>query len=200
MEVNTTTTTDPINMFNGGMIHPGAIAVILGIIIIYILISASLGTSDSASDSASASASASDSASAGMNVMGIIIAVILVALIAVNALQYFFSISVTALISDFFTPNPVIDIVVDQTNAPVPEILYKKQVFNVPENQYNYENAKALCTAYGSRLATYQEVEDSYKNGGEWCNYGWSDGQMALFPTQQTTFDNLQQIKGHEHD
>jgi hypothetical protein len=199
MEVNTTTTSDPINMFNGGMIHPGAIAVILGIIIIYILISASLGDTSSTSDSASA-VSDSISASAGMNVMGIIIAVILVALIAVNALQYFFSISVTALIRDFFTPNPVIDIVVDQTNAPVPEILYKKQVFNVPENKYNYENAKALCTAYGSRLATYKEVEDSYNNGGEWCNYGWSEGQMALFPTQQTTFDNLQNIKGHEHD
>ena len=203
MEVNTTTTTDPINMYgylNGGMIHPGAIAVILGIIIIYILISASLGDTSATSVTSAVSESASESTSAGMNVMGIIIAVILVALIAVNALQYFFSISVTALIRDFFTPNPVIDIVVDQTNAPVPEILYKKQVFNVPENKYNYENAKALCTAYGSRLATYKEVEDSYKNGGEWCNYGWSDGQMALFPTQQTTFDNLQNIKGHEHD
>ena len=204
MEVNTTTTTDPINMYgylNSGMIHPGAIAVILGIIIIYILISSSLGDTSATSISNGASAvSESVSASAGINVMGIIIAVILVALVAVNALQYFFSISVTALIRDFFTPNPVIDIVVDQTNAPVPEIRYKKQVFNIPENKYNYENAKALCTAYGSRLATYQEVEDSYKNGGEWCNYGWSDGQMALFPTQQTTFDNLQNIKGHEHD
>jgi hypothetical protein len=161
------------------------------------LISSSLGDTSATSISNDASVV---SASAGINVMGIIIAVILVALVAVNALQYFFSISVTALIRDFFTPNPVIDIVVDQTNAPVPEIRYKKQVFNIPENKYNYENAKALCTAYGSRLATYQEVEDSYKNGGEWCNYGWSDGQMALFPTQQTTFDNLQNIKGHEHD
>ena len=67
-------------------------------------------------------------------------------------------------------------------------------------NYYNYSNANALCQAYGSKLATYQQVEDSYKGGGEWCNYGWSDGQMALFPTQQKTFDNLQKIKGHEND
>ena len=30
--------------------------------------------------------------------------------------------------------------------------------------------------------------------------YGWSDNQMALFPTQKVTWDNLQKIKGHEHD
>ena len=92
---------------------------------------------------------------------------------------------------------------VDQSNyqpAPVPTIKFKKQVFNIPGNYYNYDNAKAVCTAYGSKLATYQQIEDSYKNGGEWCNYGWSEGQNALFPTQQKTFDNLQGIKGHEHD
>jgi hypothetical protein len=110
---------------------------------------------------------------------------------------------VTAYLTDLFTNKPKIDIVVDQTTfqpSPVPEIKYKKQVFNIPGNYYNYTNAKALCQAYGANLATYQQVEDAYRNGGEWCNYGWSDGQMALFPTQQKTFDNLQKIKGHEND
>jgi len=74
------------------------------------------------------------------------------------------------------------------------------QVFNVPGNTYKYDDAKALCTAYGGRLATYNEVESAYNNGAEWCNYGWSDGQMALFPTQNQTYKNLQKIKGHEHD
>lgn len=138
--------------------------------------------------------------------MGIIIVVVLVILIIVNALQYFFSISVTAYLTDFFTNKPKIDIIVDQNTNPsvlsstVPEIKFKKEVFNIPGNYYNYTNAKALCQAYGANLATYQQVEDSYRNGGEWCNYGWSDGQMALFPTQQKTFDNLQKIKGHEND
>ena len=76
----------------------------------------------------------------------------------------------------------------------------KEQVFNVPGNYYDYSNAKAVCNAHGARLAKYDEIESAYKNGGEWCNYGWSDGQMALFPTQQKTFDSLQKVKGHEHD
>lgn len=85
-------------------------------------------------------------------------------------------------------------------NSTVQEITTKQQVFNIPGNYYNYENAKAICSAYGSRLATYSEVEDAYKNGGEWCNYGWSDGQMALFPTQESTFNQYQKIEGHEND
>lgn len=82
----------------------------------------------------------------------------------------------------------------------VPEIISGKQVFNIPGNTYGYNDAKALCSAYGSRLASYKEIEDAYEKGGEWCNYGWSEGQMALYPTQQNTFDNLQKTEGHEND
>jgi hypothetical protein len=74
------------------------------------------------------------------------------------------------------------------------------QVFNVPGNQYDYENAQAVCSAYGSRLASYDEIEKAYEEGAEWCNYGWSSGQMALYPTQQKSYQVLQGIKGHEHD
>jgi hypothetical protein len=196
MEVNTTTTTDPVNYYNNlnnFIMNPMVFIILLLIIISFFVLSSSLGNKDSSS--------ASDGN--GQNFMGIIIVAILVVLIIVNALQYFFSISVTAYINDIFTNKPKIDIVVDQSAyqpAPVPEIRFKKQVFNIPGNYYSYDNAKALCQAYGSNLATYKQIEDSYKNGGEWCNYGWSDGQMALFPTQQTTFNNLQNIEGHEHD
>ena len=84
--------------------------------------------------------------------------------------------------------------------SPVPEIRITEQVFNIPNNEFVYEDAKAICKAYGARLATYDEVEQAYNEGGEWCNYGWSEGQMALFPTQKKTFDTLQTIEGHEHD
>jgi len=46
------------------------------------------------------------------------------------------------------------------------------EVFNIRNNLYTYDEAKS--------------------NGGEWCNYGWSDGQMALFPTQKETWNKLQ--------
>ena len=74
------------------------------------------------------------------------------------------------------------------------------EVFNIPGNVFTYKQAPNLCKAYGARLATYDEVEKSYNAGGEWCNYGWSDKQMALFPTQTGTFNKLQAMPGHEHD
>jgi hypothetical protein len=76
----------------------------------------------------------------------------------------------------------------------------KEEVFNISNNLYTYEDAQAVCKSMGSRLATYDEVEDSYNKGGEWSTYGWSDGQHAYFPTQKATWDKLQSVKGHEHD
>jgi hypothetical protein len=137
--------------------------------------------------------------------MEFIVIAILVVLIAINAFQYFFSINITAYIQGLFTPKTTVDIVVDQSTyqsgaAPVPEIKSYKQVFNIPGNNYDYDNAKALCNAYGSDLATYDQIEKAYNNGAEWCNYGWSANQLALFPTQKQTYDNLQKIDGHQND
>jgi hypothetical protein len=66
------------------------------------------------------------------------------------------------------------------------------EVFNISNNLYTYEDAQSVCSVYGARLANYNEMEDAYNKGGEWCNYGWSDGQMAFFPTQKATWDKLQ--------
>ena len=68
----------------------------------------------------------------------------------------------------------------------------KEEVFNVSNNLYTYDDAKAICKAYGSRIATYDDIETSYKDGGEWCNYGWSENQMIFFPTQKSTWLELQ--------
>jgi hypothetical protein len=64
------------------------------------------------------------------------------------------------------------------------------EVFNIRNNIYTYDEAKTVCSIYGAKLATYDQVEKAYDLGGEWCNYGWSDGQMALFPTQKSTWSN----------
>ena len=59
----------------------------------------------------------------------------------------------------------------------------------------------ALCKAYDSELATAKQLEDAHKNKAEWCNYGWSKDQMALYPTQKCTWDKLQQgPKKHRND
>ena len=75
-----------------------------------------------------------------------------------------------------------------------------EEVFNISNNLYSYEDAKAVCKAMGSRLATYDEIEDAYTNGAEWSTYGWSEDQHAYFPTQKATWSKLQKVKGHEHD
>ena len=69
----------------------------------------------------------------------------------------------------------------------------KKQVFNVSNNILSYNDAEAACKAHGAELASYEQVIDAYKEGAEWCNYGWSKNQMALYPTQKKTWDKLQE-------
>ena len=192
--VNTTSTTDPVNMYNylnSYILNPMVFIIILLIIVAYYVFSSSLGNGDSSSSNS------------GTNIMGTIIITILIILIVINAFQYFFSVNVTAYVRDIFTPKPKIDIVVDQSTyqaTTVPEIRFKKQVFNIPGNYYSYDNAKAICQAYGADLATYDQIEKAYDNGAEWCNYGWSANQLALFPTQKQTYNHLQTISGHEND
>lgn len=208
MEVSTTTT-DPVNMYNclnNFIMNPMVFIIIILIIIAYYVFSSSLGNSGF-------SVSSSQSSS-GSGIIGIIIFIILIAFILVNAFQYFFSISLTAFIKGLFTPETEVKLVVENTITQLEntitqleepldfssKIKLKKQVFNIPGNYYSYENAKALCTAYDANLATYDQIEKSYNNGAEWCNYGWSANQMALFPTQKQTYNTLQTIKGHEND
>jgi hypothetical protein len=81
-----------------------------------------------------------------------------------------------------------------------PESKGGSEVFHVSNNLYNYDEAQSICKSFDSRLATYSEVENSYNNGGEFCGYGWSDGQMILFPTQKATYDKLQSVPGHGND
>ncbi len=68
----------------------------------------------------------------------------------------------------------------------------KKEVFNVAQNKYTYTDAEPLCKAFGAELATYDQVKDAWQKGADWCNYGWVKGQAAVFPTQESTFNNLQ--------
>jgi hypothetical protein len=121
-------------------------------------------------------------------------------LISINGLQYFFSLDIQTAIRNIFTEPEIEIIIKEDGEEELPEIMIEKQVFNIPENTYTYNDAKALCKAYGARLANYSEVEKAYKDGAQWCNYGWSDNQMILFPTQKETYDKLQKIEGHEND
>ena len=173
-------------------LNPVVIGIVIVVIVVYFLLFSSLGTSSTDSTSSSS-----------YGIIEMILWAVFIMLILLNGMSYFFNINIIASIKNIFSPSPQVDIVVDQGDekpSTVPEIGYKPQVFHISDNKYNYEDAKAICKAYGGRLATYNEIEDAYKKGGDWCSYGWSEGQYAYYPTQQEKWENLQKIPDHQHD
>lgn len=93
-----------------------------------------------------------------------------------------------------FLGEPRFNKLLNTVGAPLDiELEEPSQVFNVSNNYYTYDDARAVCSALDSRLATYDEIEKAYENGAEWCNYGWSEDQMAFFPTQKSTWNKLQE-------
>lgn len=184
--------------------NPVVLLVITVIIIAYYALFATLGVANgqSASDAAM-------QAGKGIVFMEVLLWGVFVLLVLINGMTYIFNIDITASIRNLFSATPEIDIIVDPDDlagdsttplSTVPEIKLSKQVFHVPDNKYNYEDSKAICKAYGGRLATWKEMDQAFNKGADWCGFGWSDGQMALYPTQYEKWARLQKIKGHEHD
>jgi hypothetical protein len=127
--------------------------------------------------------------------------VFLIIILFVDFFKYVLNISLVGSISNVHIPDKPVVIIPDRSlnkRAYVPED--KSEVFNIDNNLYTYDDAQAICAAYGAKLANYDQIEDAYNKGGEWCNYGWSDGQMAYFPTQKSTWNKLQKIKGKENN
>ena len=89
--------------------------------------------------------------------------------------------------------------IIDSIPAPTPSVpnppaapLRGKEVYYVGHDRFNYDEAPAVCAAYGGDLATQEQIESAFSSGAEWCGYGWSAGGVALFPTQHSTWDLLQ--------
>ena len=170
------------------------------IIIVYGLLYAAFG-GGSTSGTREAGSTSGPVKSIGLRFFEVLLWSVFIILILLNGFQYFFNVNLTTRFVNFFTEKPRLEITMQvPEDEPVQEMKIKKEVFNIPDNTYTYDDAKAVCAAYGAQLASYDQIENAYKGGGEWCNYGWSDKQMALFPTQKETWDKLQKIKGHEHD
>ena len=141
--------------------------------------------------------------SKSMGFLAVLLWGVFIVLIILNGFGYFYNMDITASLHNILSDKPEVDILVDQQSQeiePVPEIKIKKQVFHIPDNKYNYENAKAICQAYGGRLANWKDMDKAFKKGADWCGYGWSEDQMALYPTQLKKWKHLQTIKGHEND
>lgn len=177
--------------------------VVITILYYFLFSSLGKGNGSGVGDSpGSGSGSGMGSETTSKRTLEVILWSIFVILIIINGFQYFFNVNFTASIKDIFTDKPKVDLTIQQppNESVVPQLKIKKEVYNIPSNNYTYDDSKAICQAYGGGLASYKQVEEAYNKGAEWCNYGWSDGQMVLFPTQQKTWDKLQGIEGHEND
>lgn len=166
--------------------------------------------------SSSLDVSLGEKESTSYTIMKIIVAFTILILIVFTVMQYIFDVDIKVGLKNIFAKIPTIN--VDILNNLGKKVLHKgekiiekeaeliensveqPEVFNISDNVYTYDDAKALCKAYDSKLATYNQIENAYNQGGEWCSYGWSEDQMILYPTQKRTYNKLQKIKGHEHD
>jgi len=205
------------NSMNDSLVktNPTVLIILTVIIIIYFFIFTYLGYSPGEMPSQGPQSS-------GLKVIEIIMWGLIIFLVLINGIQYFFQIDMKTAVKNLFKGTPEVDIQIqpettydDKKKNSLANNLEKdlglknlekepsgmsNQVFNIPGNKYTYEDAHAVCNAYGAKLATYSQIEDAYKSGAEWCNYGWSSNQMAYYPTQKTTWDKLQKIKGHKND
>ena len=186
------------NYFNNNIpINPVFILIIFVVILTYVLLFSSLGSSGSEMSSSTESGNG--------RMLGIILASVFLVLLVVNGFNYLLNVDIITTIRNIFTSKPEIDIDVQTPQTPSPEPapipeLPGEEVYHIPGNHYTYEDSKALCKAYGGELADIRQLQDAYEKGGEWCSYGWSKDQMALFPTQYDHWKRLQNIDGHEND
>lgn len=197
VDMNTILGVPSMNFLNTNMANPLIITLLVFIIIIYLALFASLGNNSESMNTPSTS-----KASLEILLWGVFLVIIII-----NGMNYFLNVNIITSIKNLFSGEPEIDITVEREtegeitgSSSVPELKFEKQVYHIPGNKYTFDDARAICKAYGNRLANYKEIENAYQNGGDWCSYGWSEDQMALFPTQIERWERLQKIKGHEND
>ena len=186
------------DFFNKLSINPYIIGLVIVIIIAYYVLFSSLGNNNVDTITSNT----------GIKLLETILWGVFIVLLLLNGMSYIFNINIIASLKDLFSGTPELDVLIDDLGintgkgdkSVVPEIMRAKQVFHIPNNKYTYEDSKAVCSAYGGRLATYKEIEKAHQKGGDWCSFGWSENQMALYPTQYNKWKNLQSIEGHEHD
>lgn len=183
---------DTYNYLNKYAINPVVLIIVTIVLLLYYLLFSSLGVTNGNTQN-------SENLSKSVLFLEILLWSLFVVLLLLNGIYYFFNINVIASIKNLFT-DPEIKFQIQTDKNGISQLKTTEQTFHIPGNKYTYEDSKAICKAYGAKLANYKNLEDAYQKGADWCSYGWSEGQMAYFPTQYDKWSNLQKIKGHEHD
>ena len=159
VENSTSNSTSTSSSNSGINLNLPSLLLLAVVVILFVILFSNLGKTDSYSES---------SGNGSSKLLTILLGGVVLAVVLLNGLQYFFGINLTANLNNLFTASPSIDLTVDQSEdapnqniSPVPEIKRKEQVYHIPGNEYTYDNATALCKAYGGRLASYDEIEKS---------------------------------------
>ena len=122
--------------------------------------------------------------------------------------QYFLGVDLTATLSSFFSkPEVNVDIVTDEDKEDetqtaesaesadtVQPIQKGPETYHI-QGQFDYSMAKSVCKAYDATLASLTQIKDAYNKGAEWCDYGWSEDGMVLYPTQEESWKLYQKEK-----
>jgi hypothetical protein len=111
--------------------------------------------------------------------------VTLALIVVIDAFKWLFGIDLVTWIMDYLFPK----VAAVAAEAPVGD---KKEVFNISNNLYTFDEAQAVCASYGADLATYDQINEYYNKGGGHCNYSWITDGWAVLPTQKETWDRLQ--------
>ena len=169
-------------------VEPMLLIAVIALIIIYYHIFSSLGNNEDGS------------ASTFKVFIETTLWLLFIVLLLLNGVSYIFGIDLIQTLNATFGYGKGDQLTGEEEEDNGIKIVLNDQVFHLPENKYNYDDAKAICKAYGARLATYDDINNAYNKGADWCSYGWSADQMALFPTQKEKWDTLQKMKGNEQD
>jgi hypothetical protein len=117
-------------------------------------------------------------------------------------IQYFLGVDLTATLSSVFsTPQVNVDIVTDEDkddpndpNEPNQSQPKGPETYHV-QGRFDYSMAKSVCKAYDATLASLSQIKQAYDKGAEWCDYGWSEDGMVLYPTQEESWKEYQKEK-----
>ena len=115
-------------------------------------------------------------------------------------IQYFLGVDLTATLSSFFSkPEVNVDIVTEEKTETTKTTETQGQTKG-PETyhiqgQFDYSMAKSVCKAYDATLASLSQIKEAHEKGAEWCDYGWSEDGMVLYPTQEDSWKLYQKEK-----
>ena len=136
--------------------------------------------------------------------------ILLVFIILLNTSSYFFNIDIINEINNFFTNKNQQDIDIEFAFEKEKDIslntidtssnIVNKEVFHIPGNKFTYHDAKAICKAFDSEIATYDQLKNAQQNGASWCSYGWTEDQLGLYPTNENDWNKLQNKSDNRYD